>query len=59
VLNFPDLVMAQVREEGPDSSDLILYSRSIYGYGDFGVNRKRLETWIGRLQAKLHPPSER
>lgn len=59
VLNFPDLIMAQVREEGPDSSDLSLYSRSVYGYGDLGVNRRRVETWSGQLQTKLHPPSER
>jgi uncharacterized protein (DUF1499 family) len=51
--------MAQVRKEGPDSSDLILYSRSVYGHGDLGVNRKRVETWLDGLQTKLPLPSER
>ncbi len=59
LLNFPDLVMAQARQEGADSSDLILYSRSVYGYGDLGVNRKRVQTWIGQLQTKLPLPSEK
>ena len=59
VLNFPDLVMVQVRDEGLGRSNLILYSRSVYGYGDFGVNRRRVETWLGGLQTRLTPPSER
>jgi uncharacterized protein (DUF1499 family) len=59
VLNFPDLIMAQVRTDGPDGSDLILYSRSVYGRSDFGVNRKRVEAWLAALQIKLPPSSER
>ena len=59
VLNFPDLIMVQVRDEGLERSNLILYSRSVYGYGDFGVNRRRVETWLGGLQTKLTLPSER
>jgi len=59
VLNFPDLVMVQVRDDGLGRSNLILYSRSVYGYGDFGVNRKRVETWLGGLQTRLTLPSER
>ena len=57
--NFPDLIMAQVRQDGPDKSDLILYSRSVYGESDFGVNRKRVETWLAALRAKLPSPSEK
>jgi uncharacterized protein (DUF1499 family) len=59
VLNFPDLIMAQVRTDGPGGSDLILYSRSVYGRSDFGVNRKRVEAWLAALQIKLPPSSER
>ena len=33
MLNFPDLVMVQVRTDGPDASELILYSRSVYEIG--------------------------
>jgi uncharacterized protein (DUF1499 family) len=57
--NFPDLIMVQVQRESPDSSGLILYSRSVYGQSDLGVNRKRVETWLAALQMKLPPSSER
>jgi Protein of unknown function (DUF1499) len=59
VFNFPDLVTAQVAESGPDSSTLVLYSRSVYGYGDFGVNRKRLQIWLDALQTTLNQTVER
>jgi uncharacterized protein (DUF1499 family) len=59
LFNFPDLVMVQVQREGPDSSGLIMYSRSVYGRSDLGVNRKRVETWLAALQIKLPSPSER
>ena len=59
VLNFPDQVVLQVLSEGPDSSELIVYSRSVYGRSDFGVNRKRVEAWLAVLQTKIPPSSER
>jgi uncharacterized protein (DUF1499 family) len=59
VFNFPDLIMVQVVKEGPDSSDLVLYSRSVYGRSDFGVNRQRVEAWLAALQTKIPPSSER
>jgi len=59
VLNFPDLITAQVNAAGPDSSTLVLYSRSVYGYGDFGVNRKRLIAWLAALQTTINHPVER
>lgn len=59
LLNFPDLIMVQVLQDGPDRSVLIIYSRSVYGHSDLGVNRKRVEDWLGTLQTKLPPSSER
>jgi uncharacterized protein (DUF1499 family) len=59
VLNFPDLVTAQVNEAGPDASSLVLYSRSVYGYSDFGVNRQRLSTWLAALQSRTNPTDKR
>jgi uncharacterized protein (DUF1499 family) len=59
VLNFPDLVVLQVVQEGPDNSDLIIYSHSVYGRSDFGVNRKRVEAWLAALQTQIPPSSER
>ena len=59
VFNFPDLITVQVTENGPESSGLIMYSRSVYGRSDFGVNRRRVETWLAALQARLPTSSER
>lgn len=58
-LNFPDLIVAQVNATGPDASTLALYSRSVYGYGDFGVNRARVTTWLAALDRALTPAKER
>jgi uncharacterized protein (DUF1499 family) len=59
VFNFPDLVAAQVNEAGADRSTLVLYSRSVYGYSDFGVNRQRLQDWLADLRTRLNHPDER
>ncbi len=59
VFNFPDLIMVQVLSGGPDSSTLILYSRSIYGHSDLGVNGRRIEAWLAALQSKMKSSSER
>lgn len=57
--NFPDLVMVQVQPADPAGSVLIIYSRSVYGQSDLGVNRKRVKTWLAAIQTKLPPSSER
>ena len=56
VLNFPDLVTAEVVADGAGASRLILYSRSVYGRSDFGVNRARLTVWLAALAAAIPPP---
>ena len=53
IFNFPDLIMVQVVPDGQDKSDLILWSRSLYGQSDLGVNHQRLTTWLAALQARL------
>lgn len=52
LLNYPDLIAVQVTPE----SGVILWSRSIYGRSDFGVNRARLAAWLAALDAALPPP---
>jgi uncharacterized protein (DUF1499 family) len=37
----------------------VLYSRSVYGYSDFGVNRQRLQGWLADLRTRLNPTDER
>ena len=59
VFNFPDLVTAQISGAGPDSSTLVLYSRSVYGRSDLGVNRQRLDAWLAALQTNINQPGER
>lgn len=52
-LNFPDLVAVQVRDGEGGGSRLVLWSRSVYGRSDFGVNRARLRAWLDGLDAAL------
>ncbi|HJS84028.1 MAG TPA: DUF1499 domain-containing protein [Acetobacteraceae bacterium] len=53
VLNFPDLISAQVMATPSGESQLVLYSRSLYGYSDFGANRSRLEAWLASIDAAI------
>lgn len=50
VFRFPDVVQLEFLEVPPDRSTLCLYSRSVYGYGDLGKNRARVEDWLARLR---------
>jgi uncharacterized protein (DUF1499 family) len=58
-LNFPDLITAQIGEAGRQASTLVLYSRSVYGYSDLGVNRRRVTAWLAALQTKINHSGER
>ncbi len=49
IFNFPDVIWAQVRPAETGNSELLLYSRSMYGRSDFGVNRHRMETWLAAV----------
>jgi len=59
VFNFPDLITTQVVAAGPDASALVLYSRSVYGRSDLGVNRKRLRAWLAALNTMLPSTTQR
>lgn len=48
---FPDIVTIRFIPLSPSRSTLAIYSRSIYGNSDFGVNRERVETWFRKLRA--------
>ena len=49
VFGFPDLITVQVTEDGAARSRLVIWSHSVYGYSDFGVNRKRVAQWLVAL----------
>jgi hypothetical protein len=51
LLRFPDVIIIEYVTLGPERSSLAIYSRARYGRGDFGVNRRRVLTWLGQLQA--------
>lgn len=50
LLNFPDLVTVQVNPDGPDRGTLVIWSRSVYGRSDLGVNRDRTNAWLDALR---------
>ena len=47
-LRFPDTIDVEVIPAGAGST-LALYSRSLVGRKDFGVNRARLRRWLAKL----------
>jgi uncharacterized protein (DUF1499 family) len=53
VFNFPDVVAAEVVEDGPVGAGLFLYSRSLFGWSDLGVNRRRVQAWVEAFDAAL------
>jgi hypothetical protein len=50
VMNFPDLVTVQVDPVDGGHSTLIIWSRSVYGRSDLGVNRDRTQAWLATLK---------
>ena len=56
VFRFPDIVLAQVLRTADGQSDLVLYSYSLKGRYDFGVNRGRVTTLLAAIEAALAQP---
>lgn len=53
LLRFPDLITVRFIPIGERRSTLAVYSRSIYGEGDMGVNKARIRDWIAKLNKVL------
>jgi uncharacterized protein (DUF1499 family) len=49
LMRYPDTIDAEVMPAGEGQSTLALYSRSLVGRKDFGVNRARLTRWLAAL----------
>ena len=49
LMRFPDIVDVQIVPRSSGASTLALYSRSVVGRSDFGVNRARLIRWLDLL----------
>ncbi len=55
LFRFPDLVSVQFLPHGKGSSTLALYSRSVYGRSDLGVNRARSLRWLKLVDGAVKP----
>ncbi|MEM9061576.1 MAG: DUF1499 domain-containing protein [Pseudomonadota bacterium] len=52
-LGFPDVISVEAVDLGTGDagqrSSFVIYSRSVYGYSDLGVNGARLDRWLKQL----------
>ena len=48
LMRYPDTIDIEVFPVGGQAT-LAIYSRSLIGHGDFGVNRARIERWLAAL----------
>ena len=55
LFGFPDLITVRFIALGDKRSTFAVYSRSIHGFYDLGVNSSRVDTWIDALP-KWSPP---
>lgn len=53
LLRYPDIITIQLIATADGGSTFAIYSRSLYGRSDFGVNKARVTDWIAKLQTKL------
>jgi len=53
IMRFPDTIDVAVYAAGQNKSTLAIYSRSLVGRRDFGVNRARVARWLAELDRQL------
>jgi uncharacterized protein (DUF1499 family) len=56
ILGFPDTIVVRYLDLPGGTSTVAIYSRSQLGEGDMGVNKARIERWLGKLK-KIVPVS--
>lgn len=49
LFRYPDTIDIEVFPAGAGGSTLAIYSRSLVGYGDMGVNRARVTRWLAQI----------
>jgi uncharacterized protein (DUF1499 family) len=57
LFGFPDHVSVKFLDVKGGKSTLAIYSRSVYGRSDLGVNRARTLAWLGLVNALIKPQS--
>lgn len=55
IFRFPDYINVQFIALNDKQSTLAIFSRSKYGYGDMGVNKKRVQRWLAALNKMVKP----
>jgi hypothetical protein len=50
-IKAPDYISVKFIPLSDQTSTLAMFSRSRYGYGDLGANRRRVENWLGGISA--------
>lgn len=50
---FPDIITIRFIPITEKKTTIAIYSRSVYGQGDFGVNKARIRDWVAKLNALL------
>lgn len=53
VFRFPDYITVEFVPISNNRSSLIIYSTSKYGHYDFGVNQKRVKSWLTALEQQI------
>ncbi|PCJ71906.1 MAG: hypothetical protein COA62_04920 [Rhodobiaceae bacterium] len=53
LMRFPDTITFEAIDLGNGKSTLAIYSRSAIGHSDLGVNKKRIDAWLKKLEATL------
>jgi uncharacterized protein (DUF1499 family) len=53
LFHFPDYIHVTFISLPNEKSTLAIYSHSVYGYYDLGVNKKRVEKYLAELSAAL------
>ncbi len=48
-LKMPDYITVKFIDLGEGKATVAIYSRSRYGYGDQGMNKARVDRWLGAL----------
>lgn len=52
-LRFPDTITVRFVEIDAARSSVAIYSRSKFGRSDLGENRRRVESWLAAIEARL------
>lgn len=53
IFRFPDIITIECHAVDKQHSTVFIYSRSVYGYSDFGVNKKRIQNYLDQLISSL------